>query len=361
MSLADFGWNDALATAFAPHAAAGLEPARVVCELRRKFCAVQTATDEVLGECRGGFFHQARTAEQFPAVGDWVGVKRREGTGRADIHALLPRRTKFSRRASGSEEIEQIIAANIDTVFLVSGLDQPPNPARIQRFLVAARESGAEPVILLNKSDVASDADEARRAIEIQVPGVPVLVTSGVTRKGIKAVTTAYALPGRTLAFIGSSGVGKSSLINAIVRDPDALPTGEVREKDRKGRHTTTRRELLRTPGGALIIDTPGMRELQIWGREDGVGEAFADLVALAARCRFSNCTHRSEPGCAVRLALEDGSLSESRLESYRKLRAERAARVPIHRKPGAFASKPGWRNRNQGEQPFRHRQHADE
>lgn len=361
MSLAAFGWNDTLESAFAPHAAAGLEPARVVCELRRKFCAVQTATGELLGECRGGFFHHARTAEQFPAVGDWVAVKRREGTERADIHAVLPRRTKFSRRASGTEEVEQIIAANIDTVFLVSGLDQLTNPARIQRFLVAARESGAEPVILLNKSDVAEDPEEARRSVEQLVPGVPVWVTSGVTRKGLKAVTAAYARPGRTLAFVGSSGVGKSSLINAIVRDPDALPTGEVREKDRKGRHTTTRRELVLTPGGALIIDTPGMRELQIWGREDGVGEAFADVVALAAQCRFSDCTHRTEPGCAVREALANGSLSESRLASYRKLRAERAARIPIHRKPGALASKPGWRNRDQGDRPFRHRQEADE
>ena len=362
MTLAELGWHDALALAFAPHAAAGLEPARVVCELRRNFCAVHTATGEVLGECGGGFFHHARKADQFPAVGDWVAVRRRTGSERADIHAVLPRRTKFSRRASGSEEIEQIIAANIDTVFLVSGLDRNFNPKRIQRFLVAANESGAEPVIILNKSDVCRDAEAVRREIETLVPGVPVLITSTATRKGLKALTATYALPGRTLAFIGSSGVGKSSLINALVRDPEAgLPTAEVREKDSKGRHTTTRRELIQTPTGALVIDTPGMRELQLWGIEDGVEDAFVDIKALAARCRFGNCGHTNEPGCAVRAALEAGELPQGRFDSYLKLKAEKAAGVPAKRKPSALASKPGWRRQAGSPPPFRHRQHHEE
>ena len=171
MTLADLGWNDALALAFAPHAAAGWEPARVVCELRRNFYGVHTAAGEVLGECGGGFFHLARTPDQFPAVGDWVAVRRRDDGPRADIHAVLPRRTKFSRRAAGSEEIEQIVAANIDTVFLVSGLDRNFNPKRIQRFLVAAHESGATPSIL-NKSDLCRDADKVKREAETS-PGVP--------------------------------------------------------------------------------------------------------------------------------------------------------------------------------------------
>jgi ribosome biogenesis GTPase / thiamine phosphate phosphatase len=304
MTLADYGWNEALAHTFAPHAAAGLEPARVVCELRRNFYAVQTDSGEVLAECGGGFFHIARAPEQFPVVGDWVAVRRRAGEQRADLHAVLPRHTKFSRRASGSEEIEQIVAANIDTVFLVSGLDRNFNPKRIQRFLVAAKESGAEAVVILNKADVCADTDAVRREIEQLVPGVPVLVTSAETRKGLKALTATYAKSGRTLAFVGSSGVGKSSLINALLRDDEALPTGEVREKDSKGRHTTTRRELVITPSGALVIDTPGMRELQLWGIEDGIEEAFADIKALALRCRFTDCGHTNEPGCAVRVAL---------------------------------------------------------
>lgn len=360
MTLADLGWTEILAQAFAAHAATGLEPARVVCELRRNFYAVHTADGEVLGECGGGFFHHARTPDQFPVVGDWVAVRKREGEPRADLHAVLPRRNKFSRRAAGSEEIEQIIAANIDTVFLVSGLDQNFNPKRLQRFLVAAKESDAQPVILLNKSDLCADPDRVRREVEVLVPGVPVLVTSTSTRKGLKALTATYALPGKTLAFIGSSGVGKSSLINALVRD-EALPTGEVREKDSKGRHTTTRRELVATPSGALVIDTPGMRELQLWGVEDGVDEAFADIRELALRCRFTNCTHCTEPGCAVRPAVESGALPKSRLESYQKLKGEQRASAPAPKKPSALASKPGWKKKAEGRQPFRSHEYRDE
>jgi ribosome biogenesis GTPase len=357
MTLDALGWNEAFATAFAPHAALGLEPARVVCELRRNFYAVQTASDEVLAECGGGFFHLARTPDQFPAVGDWVAVRRRAGEPRADLHAVLPRRTKFSRRAAGSEEIEQLVAANIDFVFLVSGLDQNFNPKRIQRFLVAAKESGAEAVIILNKTDVCDHADAVRRQIEELAPGVAVHLTSTTTRKGLKALARTYAQPGSTLAFIGSSGVGKSSLINALVRDAD-LPTAEVREKDSKGRHTTTRRELLMTPSGAMVIDTPGMRELQLWGVEDGVDDVFADIKELAAQCRFSNCGHTNEPGCAVRAALKQGKLTGSRYESYRKLKAEQLKSVPIERKPSALASKPGWKSKSEGQKPFRHREY---
>lgn len=360
MTLAEFGWNDTFAEAFAPHAAAGFEPARVVCELRRNFYAVCTASGEVLGECRGGFFHLARKADQFPAVGDWVAVKPRAGESRADIHAVLPRRTKFSRRASGSEEIEQIVAANVDTVFLVSGLDRNFNPKRIQRFLVAAKESGAEAVVILNKSDLCDDAATVQREVEVLVPGVPVHITSTSTRKGLKALTAKYAQPGRTLAFIGSSGVGKSSLINALLRD-DALPTAEVREKDSKGRHTTTRRELVVTPSGALVIDTPGMRELQLWGIDEGVEDAFADIRELATRCRYSNCGHSNEPDCAVRAAVASEELPKIRLESYQKLKAEKVASTPAPRRPSALASKPGWNKKSEGRQPFRHSQYQEE
>jgi ribosome biogenesis GTPase / thiamine phosphate phosphatase len=364
MTLAALGWTDLLATAFTAHAAPGVEPARVVVELRRHYYAVQTATGEYLGELTGKFHHAAdREAEAYPAVGDWVAVQVSADARHAQIHALLPRRTRFSRQAAGQAQLEQIVAANIDTVFLVSGLDANYNPKRIQRFFVAARDSGAQPVILLNKADLCPDAEAVRREIETLVPGVPVLITSTATRKGLKALTDTYALPGRTLAFVGSSGAGKSTLINRLLKDADAMPTGEVREKDAKGRHTTTRRELMITPLGALVIDTPGMREFQLWDAKDAVEDAYPDILALALNCRFTSCHHRTEPGCAVQVALTSGALPAARLESYRKLKAEQVAKAPKLRKPSAHASSPGWRQKSAADhaQPFRHRQHRED
>ncbi len=360
MSLEDFGWDEAFALEYIPRDVAGQEPARVVCELRRNFYAVQTADDELLAECGGGFFHHARVANDFPAIGDWVVVRRRPGEPRADIIAVLPRRTKFSRRAAGSEAIEQIVAANVDTIFLVGGLDRNFNPQRLQRFLVAARESGAQPAILLNKADVATEPERLRDEVAAAAPGLEVYLTSSVTRLGLRQLASRYMKRGRTVAFIGSSGVGKSSLINALLRD-EAMPTAEVRAKDSKGRHTTTRRELVATPGGALLIDTPGLRELQFWRVDDGVDQAFPDIQALAVKCRFTDCRHGNEPGCAVRAAVAAGELSAERFHNYEKLRAEQALRPSREKKPAALAHRPGWKNRTQGDQPFRFRQHRDE
>ena len=361
-TLRAFGWDDAWAAAFATHAAPGVEPARVVVELRRHYYAVQTATGELLGELTGKFHHGAdREAQAYPAVGDWVAVQVSSGGHRAQIHALLPRRSCFSRQAAGEAQVEQIVAANIDTVFLVSGLDANYNPKRIQRFFVAARDSDAQPVIILNKSDLCDNPDIVREEIELLVPGVPVLITSTHTRKGLKSLVETYALPGRTLAFVGSSGAGKSTLINRLLKDAEAMPTGEVREKDGKGRHTTTRRELMTTPTGALVIDTPGMREFQLWDSKEAVEDAYPDVVGIALRCRFTNCHHNAEPGCAILIALESGELPAARLESYRKLKAEQVAKAPAQRKPSALASKPGWRKKNEGSTPYRHRQHKEE
>lgn len=360
MSLTDYGWTETLAREFAILAASDLEPARVVCELRRNYYAVQLESGEFLGECGGGFLHLARKGGDFPAIGDWVAVERRGGGARVDIRSVLPRRTKFSRRAAGTGEVEQVVAANVDTVFLVGGLDHDFNPRRIQRFAVAARESGADPVILLNKCDLVEDADSRKAEVEAEVPGVPVHLTSVETRKGLKVLQSNYALRGRTLAFVGSSGVGKSSLINALLRE-DALPVGTVRESDSKGRHTTTRRELVLTPSGALLIDTPGLRELQLWNAEAAVEETFSDIASWALRCRFSNCRHETESGCAVRAAIAAGELGRDRLDAYRKLKSETEVRARQKRKPSALASKPGWRAREDHAQPFRHRHQREE
>lgn len=344
MSLQDYGWNDHWAAEFEPHAAAGHEPARVVCELRRKFYAVQDAENEMLGECGGGFFHRHAETSAFPAVGDWVAISRRPGEKRVDIQAVLPRRTKFSRRASGEEQIEQVVAANIDSVLLVSGLDRNYNPARIQRFLVAARESGADPVVILNKTDLHPDPLSVKKELNTLIPGVPVFLTSTLANRGLTAIRQ-LASRGRTIAMLGSSGVGKSTLANAIAND-DFLPTGEVREKDSKGRHTTTRRELIRTTSGALIIDTPGLRELQLWEAEAGVAEAFSDIVAISAQCHFNDCSHQNERGCAIRTALETKTLPAERYAQYVKLKTDYTLKPVAKKSSRSVANKPGWRRR---------------
>jgi ribosome biogenesis GTPase len=220
--------------------------------------------------------------------------------------------------------MEQVVAANVDSVFLVAGLDAEFNLRRIERYLVLAMESGARPVILLNKADLAGDLAARIAETERVAAGIPVHATSTRTGLGFDALA-AYLQPGRTLALLGSSGVGKSSIVNRLAGQ-DLLPTREVRETDSRGRHTTSHRQLVRLPGGALIIDTPGMREIQLWDVDDGVTEVFEDIEALTTGCRFRDCRHRTEPGCAVRAAVDEGRVEAGRLESYLKLEDERRA-----------------------------------
>lgn len=326
MTLADLGWTDTLDTAFAPHAAAGRLPARVTLQLKG-FWEVTTPETARLAECTGKFLNETTAIADMPAVGDWVALELLPGDDtRALIHAVLPRRTKFSRKAAGLQVVEQVVAANIDTVFLVSSLDANFNLRRIERYLAAARASGAQPVVVLNKSDLADDAAALRAEVEAIAQDVPVIVTSALKRGGVKALRP-WLQPHTTVAFLGSSGVGKSTLINEVVGD-DVQFTQENRAIDGKGRHTTTQRELLVSPDGVLIIDTPGMRELQPWQADEAVGDVFADLRTLTLQCKFTDCSHTTEPGCAIAAALADGTLALPRWQSYQRLQREAAYEV---------------------------------
>ena len=321
MKIEALGWDKTYAEAFEEFEGTGLIPARVICELKHAY-ALNTGKDELLGECKGRLLHKAASRSELPAVGDWVAVRPRPKTpNRLDILAVLPRRTKLSRRAAGENGHEQILASNIDTLFIVAALDTKLNLRRLERFLSVARSSGAEPVILLNKVDLCEFPEAAIAEIKPVTGDAPIVALSAETGRGCPQIRP-WLKKGRTVALLGPSGVGKSTLVNRIMRD-DVQITADVRDSDSKGRHTTTRRELFVTPAGALMIDTPGLREMQLWDAE--IEDSFPDIAAISLRCRFGNCSHVKEPGCAIREALADASLPKERWDSYNKLLLERA------------------------------------
>lgn len=269
----------------------------------------------------GKFRYDAITVSDFPAVGDYV-MADITGGDRAVIHNVLPRTSVFIRKAAGKSNTEQVVAANIDTVFLCMSLNNDFNIRRIERYMTAAWDSGAVPVVLLTKTDLCDEVDAKIAQIESVAVGVDIITTSVAELDGYSQITP-YLKVGKTLAFVGSSGVGKSTLINHLLGD-DRLDTNGLRNDD-KGRHTTTHRELLMLPSGTMVIDTPGMREMGMWDSSEGLSAAFEDIEELSAKCRFKNCTHKSEPGCAVQAAIKNGELSEERLSSYEKLKIENA------------------------------------
>jgi ribosome biogenesis GTPase len=316
----------ALVEAFAPLVAQGLVPGRVVAAHTR-LLRVHTGEGEVLAVPSGSLRHEARGPADLPAVGDWVALRPGEGGSPAVIQAVLPRRTAFVRRAAGDRPAVQVLAANVDTVFLVMGLDGDFNPRRLERALVLAWESGAEPVVLLNKADLCGEVDARRAEIEAVARGVPVLAIAAKPGQGLDGLAP-WLAPGRTVALLGSSGVGKSTLVNRLL-GREKQKTREVREHDQRGRHATTHRELVALPGGGLLLDTPGLREIQLWSEGAGLEATFDEVRDLAVACRFTDCGHASEPGCAVRAAVDDGRLSPARLASFHKLQAElRAAAI---------------------------------
>lgn len=338
MNLPDAGWRPALEEAFREHREKGLQPARVALELNHIY-RLWTAEGEVLAEAAGRLRHEAAGQHELPAVGDWVAYRPDPHQSRARIEAVLPRKSAFIRKVAGSETRQQVVAANIDTVFLVSGLDRDFNPRRVERYLLLAAQSGAHPVVVLNKADLAdAHLDEAMESVAAVAGGAPIHAVSARTHMGLDSLKP-YLGAGETVALLGSSGVGKSSIVNSLAGE-EVLETRSVRESDSRGRHTSRHRQMVRLPGGALLVDTPGMRELQLWDVGEALEETFEDIDALAAGCRFRDCRHQSEPGCAVKAAVAAGTLPASRYESFRKLQSEREAfearheeRVMIERK----------------------------
>lgn len=320
MDLTSFGWSEFFEINFKSYEEQGYTAGRVVLEHKNLF-RIYTEYGEVLAEISGKLRHEAVNRSDLPAVGDWVVIRSRPEHGRVMIHALLPRRTSFARKIAGSRTEEQIVGANIDTVFLLTSLNQDLSLRRIERYLLIAWESGANPIIILSKSDLCDRLDDAINEVRSVARGVPVHAISVVTGAGLQDIAQ-YFKRGQTVALLGSSGVGKSSLINHLA-GADRLKVQTVREHDDRGKHTTTHRELVLLPAGGLVLDTPGMRELQLWEGDESLQLVFDDIEALAGRCFFSDCSHHDERGCVVREALVAGTIDAERYQSYEKLQKE--------------------------------------
>lgn len=322
MNLEALGWNERLEREWMPYREQGYHVGRVISEHKHLY-RIWSQDGELLGEVTGKLRHLAKERNDYPAVGDWVVIEPRVSENRASIHAVLPRFSKFSRKVAGLTTEEQIIAANINTVFLVNALNNDFNLRRMERYLIMAWESGANPVIVLSKADLCTDVDDKIDLVTSIAVGVPIYVISALNHEGITPLHQ-YLAAGQTVALLGSSGVGKSTLVNAILGE-EVMEVSAIREGDDRGRHTTTHRELIALPQGGAIIDTPGMRELSLWESESGISDTFGDIEALVSQCYFRDCTHEREPNCAVLQALADGTLEQARYKNYRKLQRELA------------------------------------
>ena len=320
MNIESLGWSPSLHQQFEQLKSNGFVPARVAEEHRERYI-VFGEFGERSAEITGKLRFSSNSRLDFPAVGDWVAVQTGANDSLAVIHSVMPRTTTFLRKVAGETTEPQLLATNIDTVFLVTDLGLDFNVRRLERYLVLTYESGATPVIVLNKADLCPDTSEKLAEIETVAVSVPCHCVSAVTGNGIDALLQ-YATPGKTVALLGSSGVGKSSIINCLIGE-ERLETKEIRESDGRGRHTTTARQMILLPSGGIVIDTPGMREIQLWGDETSLDLSFEDIQSVAQHCRFADCSHATEPGCAIKAALENGTISAERWESYLKLQRE--------------------------------------
>ena len=318
MKLTDYGYTDRFKVYAQQYAE--YTPARVVLQDRGIYTVV-CDEGEFKAEISGRLRHMAADVTSYPATGDFVMISIGAKGSRAVIHNVLPRKSLFARRAAGSEREGQVIAANVDTVFICSALNRDFNIRRLERYTAAVWDSGAMPVIVLTKSDLCSQVSDMILELETKIPGVDIALTSAFD-SDVQALDQ-YLRKGKTIAFAGSSGAGKSTLINLLLGE-ERFDTA-VLDRNDKGRHTTTSRHLVMLPQGAMLIDTPGMRELGMWHQEKGIQKTFSDIYELAGQCRFSDCTHTNEPGCAIRAALQTGELNEDRWASYLRLEAENA------------------------------------
>jgi ribosome biogenesis GTPase / thiamine phosphate phosphatase len=316
-SVERLGWDEQWQSGLEALDDDNLIPARIAAQYRGEY-VVWSTNGELRAELSGRLYHDAEVGGPLPAVGDWTAARPRSGEPRATIESVLPRRTAISRKQAFKESLEQVLAANVDIVLLLNGLDADFSMRRLERYLTTAWESGAQPVVVLTKSDLHADVTDLLLDVERVAIGVPVVAVSNVTGEGVDDVREQLG-PGRTGVLLGSSGVGKSSLLNRLA-GAELMLTAHL-AADGTGRHTTTHRELVPLPHGALVIDTPGLRELQLW--EGDLGTSFADIEELAADCRFNDCTHTHEPACAVLAAVDDGRLELDRLRSWRKLQRE--------------------------------------
>lgn len=320
LNLLNLGWNSELQKYYEPWKEQGYSVGRIVQE-HKHYYKVATLNGELLGEISGKMRFDATSRADLPAVGDWVILK--ESSTNAMIHAILPRKSKFWRNVAGTETEEQIIATNIDTVFLMNALNQDFNLRRIGRYLIVAWESGATPVIILSKADLRDDIDQIIVKVQSVALDVPIHPISTVNGMGLNTLES-YFKKGATIALLGSSGVGKSTLINALV-GKEVQRVHEIRFDDGRGKHTTTHRELMMLPNGGMIIDTPGMRELQLQTSDEGFSSTFKDIEILSDQCFFKDCRHQREPGCAIIEAIDNGTLESKRYHNYLKMQRELA------------------------------------